>query len=132
MVSKSALRWCASPGVFFLSLAQVAHYAQGFGMNVIAFDDPVPEADLKAVGIEKARICPNRSAMSRDAPCVVRGRSLTPRSTPGTQTHTHSESAASLEHCTHTHTRTLRAYGSRIEVRLVSESPCPMSTGTRA
>jgi hypothetical protein len=32
---------------------QVAHYAQGFGMNVIAFDDPVPEADLKAVGIEK-------------------------------------------------------------------------------
>ena len=87
MVSKSALRWCASPGVFFLSLAQVAHYAQGFGMNVIAFDDPVPEADLKAVGIEKARICPNRSAMSRDAPCVVRGRSLTPRSTPGTHRH---------------------------------------------
>jgi hypothetical protein len=42
-----------------VSLAQVAHYAQGFGMNVIAFDDPVPEADLKAVGIEKARLCPN-------------------------------------------------------------------------
>jgi hypothetical protein len=38
-----------------LALYQVAHYAQGFGMNVIAFDDPVPEADLKAVAIEKVR-----------------------------------------------------------------------------
>jgi hypothetical protein len=101
-------------GVFFLSLAQVAHYAQAFGMNVIAFDDPVPEADLKAVGIEKARLAPNPSAMSRGAPCLARGRSLTPPSTPGThrhaRTHAHSESAASLEHGTHarTHTQSLR------------------------
>ncbi len=49
---------------------QVAHYAQGFGMNVIAFDEHVLEEDLKAAGIEKVDTHPHTHVTAASLMCM--------------------------------------------------------------